>query len=73
MPDVPVIAVVTARAGSEATVAGELAALAAASRQEDGCLDSAVHESISSPGTFLTLERWAGQEHLERHRTSPPR
>jgi len=48
-----------------------LAALAAASRDDEGCLAYDVYESASTPGTFVTVEEWTGQDALDAHMGQP--
>lgn len=38
------------------------------SREEPGCERFEVYHSQSDPKTFLLVERWASQEHLDEHR-----
>src|SRR4051794_14052252 len=54
---------------TEAAVA--LAALAAASREEDGCYGYDVFESTTAPGTFVTIEAWRSQEDMDAHLGTP--
>lgn len=47
-----------------------LAALAEASRNEEGCRRYDVYAS-STPGVFVTIEEWDSQEALDNHMTQP--
>lgn len=71
MSELHVVATVPAKAGSEVAVRTALSTLAAATRQEEGCLAYDLFESGSAPGTFLTVERWTGQAALEAHLATP--
>ena len=69
MADLDVIAVLTAKPGSEALVGAALHELVVATRREepDACLAYDLYESAAAPGTFLTVERWRSQEDLDAH------
>lgn len=41
--------------------------MAAATQQEDGCLEYQFYEHISEPSTFLVFERWESADHLAAH------
>ncbi|EME64406.1 hypothetical protein G352_12524 [Rhodococcus ruber BKS 20-38] len=70
MTELRVVATIPAKPGSEDAVRSALVALAAASRDEDGCVSYELFESGSAPGTFVTVEVWSGQEALDAHMTS---
>jgi quinol monooxygenase YgiN len=36
-----------------------------------GCISYEVYESASTPGTFVTVERWKSQEDLDAHMAAP--
>ncbi len=71
MSDLHVVATIPAKPGSEAVVRDALIALAAATRDESGCVAYDLFESASTPGTFVTLEVWSGQADLDAHMQSP--
>lgn len=71
MSDLNVVATLTAKPGTEQEVAAALGTLAAATRDEAGCISYEVFESISTPGTFVTVEKWKGQSDLDAHMKSP--
>ena len=48
-----------------------LAQLAAASRDEEGCLRYEVFASTTVPGTFVTVEEWREQADMDHHMTQP--
>lgn len=71
MSDLSVVATLAAKPGTEKEVAAALGKLAAATRDEAGCISYEVFESASTPGTFVTIERWKGQSDLDAHMKSP--
>ena len=71
MPNLDVVAVITAKAGSEATVEGALRELAGASKSDQGCLAYDLYVSESAPGTFITVEKWESQEDIDAHMAGP--
>jgi quinol monooxygenase YgiN len=70
--------VVTIRvtAGGAASFASAFEALRTASRQEEGCEQYELFQSLEDPDTLVILERWASQELLDKHlaaaRTADP-
>jgi quinol monooxygenase YgiN len=48
-----------------------LAALAEASRGDEGCLSYDVFESAATPGLFVTVEAWRSQADLDAHMAQP--
>ncbi len=71
MTTVDVVAVLKAKAGSEAVVQEGLEALGASSREEEGCLSYELYVSTAEPGTFVTVEHWRSQADLDAHMASP--
>jgi quinol monooxygenase YgiN len=71
MPNLDVVAVITAKSGSEAIVEAALKTLAAASRHDRGCISYDLFASDSTPGTFITVEKWESQEDIDTHMASP--
>ncbi|MDQ6732098.1 MAG: antibiotic biosynthesis monooxygenase [Actinomycetota bacterium] len=57
MPDLNVVAVLKAKAGSDAVLQDALAGLVAPTRAEDGCISYELFRSASDPSTFITVER----------------
>ena len=76
MSDLHVVATIVAKAGSEDEVRSALSSLAAASREEAGCISYDLFESAGAPGTFVTVEIWTDQQarcrRTRRRRTSLP-
>ncbi len=70
MPNLDVVAVIAAKPGSEAIVEGALRALVGPSRSDHGCISYDLFASESTPGTFVTVERWQSQEDLDAHMAS---
>jgi quinol monooxygenase YgiN len=71
MPNLPVVAVITAKSGSEQAVEAALKALTAASRGDKGCVSYELFASASVPATFVTIEEWESQEDIDAHMASP--
>jgi quinol monooxygenase YgiN len=71
MPDLNVVAVITAKTGSEPIVESALKELAAGSKHDRGCLAYDVFVSESAPGTFITIEQWQSQEDIDAHMAGP--
>ncbi len=70
MPNLDVVAVLTAKPGSEAIVEAALKALVGASRLDHGCITYDLFASESAPGTFVTIGRWESQEDIDAHMAS---
>lgn len=71
MSELHVVATIPARSEAVDAIRAALQDLAAATRQEDGCLAYDLYESAAAPGTFVTVERWADQSALDAHLASP--
>ncbi|MGO8863902.1 MAG: putative quinol monooxygenase [Acidimicrobiales bacterium] len=71
MPNIDVVAVIAAKPGSEAIVEEALRALVGPSRSDHGCVSYELFASESTPGTFVTVERWQSKEDLDAHMASP--
>lgn len=71
MTDLPVVALITAKPGSEDVVRAALEDLARATREEAGCRTYELYESAAAPGTFVTVEAWGAQSDLDAHMASP--
>ncbi len=70
MPNIDVVAVITAKSGSDSIVEAALETLASSSRQDRGCLLYDLFASDSVPCTFVTIERWQSQEDIDAHMAS---
>lgn len=71
MTDLDVVAMITAKPGSEQIVHGALAALVEPTLAEDGCLSYQLFTSTVDPVTFVTIERWRSQADLDQHMQTP--
>ena len=67
MKKVSVTARVHARKGMEEQVRRECLALVAPSRQERGCINYDLHQSVTDAGLFMFYENWESREDLEKH------
>lgn len=67
MTELHAVATIPAQAESADAIRSALTTLAEATRQEEGCLSYDLFESASTPGTFVTVERWTDQAALEAH------
>jgi quinol monooxygenase YgiN len=64
---VTVVERLRAKPGMEDLVKLILQQLVAETRTEEGCLSNHVHESVTDPGVFLSVETWKNRDLLERH------
>ena len=69
MAPLDVVAVITAKPGSESIVEGALKELAAASRGDHGCLSYELFASDAA-GAFVTIEKWESQADIDAHMAS---
>jgi quinol monooxygenase YgiN len=67
MADLPVVAVITAKPGSEKQVEEALNALIEPTRAEAGCVSYNLFVSAADPTTFITVETWRSQADLDAH------
>ena len=64
---ISVVAVITAKPGSEEAVREAMKGLVGPTREEEGCLSYDLSESSSAPGTFITVEEWRDPSDLDQH------
>ena len=64
---IQVVAVITAKPGSEDAVRQAMLGLVAPTRAEEGCLSYGLSESSVAPGTFITIEEWRQPSDLDDH------
>ena len=64
---ISVVAVITAKPGSEDAVRDALKGLVGPTRAEEGCLHYDLSESTAAPGTFVTVEEWSDPSDLDKH------
>jgi quinol monooxygenase YgiN len=67
MPQLRVVAQLTAKPGSEEIIREALVRLAAATQGHRGCIEFTMYESAAAPGTFVTVETWASQDDHDSH------
>lgn len=66
-----VVAVITANAGEEQTVAEALKTAEKEVQGEPGCESYVLHRNLNNPLQFVMLERWQSQQHLDDHEKAP--
>ncbi|MBT0566127.1 putative quinol monooxygenase [Williamsia sp. CHRR-6] len=71
MSELHVVATIAVKPGTEAEVGAALRTLVTATQAEEGCNYYEAFESASTPGTFVTVERWRSQADLDAHMASP--
>jgi quinol monooxygenase YgiN len=71
MPDLHVVAVLTAKPGTESVVEEALSALVQPTQAEAGCVSYGLFRSVSDPSVFITIETWRSQEDLDAHMRTP--
>lgn len=71
MPDLIVVATITAHPGSELLVRSALDQIVPPSRAEAGCIRYDLHQDLGDPATFVMLEAWDDAEALARHEATP--
>jgi quinol monooxygenase YgiN len=70
MPALDVVAVITAKSGSEEIVEHALQVLVGHSRKDHGCVSYDLFASETTPSTFVTIEKWESQADLDAHMAS---
>lgn len=71
MPELNVVATIPVLPEAVEELRPALLELVTATRGEEGCLSYELYESAAAPGTFVTLERWTGQDALDQHMRTP--
>ena len=71
MSDLNVVAVLKAKAGSEAVLQQALSALVEPTRAEAGCISYELFVSAVDPTTMITIELWRSQSDLDAHMQTP--
>jgi len=71
MTDLQVVAVITAKAGSERLIGDALRTLAKSARSDQGCIAFDLFTSAADPATFVAIETWRSQRDLDAHLNSP--
>ena len=69
----PIIVITRAkiRAGARAEFVAAARECIAATRREHGCLAYDIHESLTEPGQFVSLEGWETRLDVDRHMQQP--
>lgn len=68
---VTIVARIKAKPASEQRVREELAKLPVPTREEKGCIDDYMHESVDDPALFLFYENWTTEDDWRTHLESP--
>jgi quinol monooxygenase YgiN len=71
MADLQVVAVITAKAGSESLVADALRTLGESARSAPGCIAFDLFTSTADTATFVAIETWRSERDLDEHLNSP--
>jgi quinol monooxygenase YgiN len=71
MPDVIVVATLTAKPGMADAVEAALTPMVAPTHDEDGCLLYALHRGGADDLTFVFVERWRSAAALAAHAEQP--
>lgn len=66
-----VVAEGKAKPGKEEELRSRMRGLIAPTRQETGCVQYDLHESIEEPGRFVFFERWTTKAALDQHLQTP--
>ncbi|MDL5159055.1 putative quinol monooxygenase [Actinomycetospora termitidis] len=66
-----VVALITAKPGSEELVGKALEELVTATRAEEGCLSYELNRSGADGTVFVTVEQWREQSDLDAHLQTP--
>jgi quinol monooxygenase YgiN len=68
---ITVVGRATAKPGKRDELERLLRSVIVPTHAEDECLHYSIHQGIADPDTFVAVERWPGQESLERHLGTP--
>jgi quinol monooxygenase YgiN len=71
MSDLNVVAVLTAKPGSEDLLEKTLKELREPSLAESGCISYELYRSAVDASAYITLEKWQSQADLEAHMKTP--
>ena len=71
MSELQVVATIPVKPEAVDQVREALKVLVEATRAEEGCLAYDLFESASTPGTFVTVERWTDSAALDAHMGMP--
>lgn len=68
---VTVVAKFTAKPGLEDTVRQEVLNLVGPTREEAGCINYDLHQSLDDPAKLILYENWVSKDDLDKHLTMP--
>jgi quinol monooxygenase YgiN len=71
MPEVTVVALITAKQSLEEKAKQELMGLLDSTRSEKGCIKYDLHQSVENKSLFMFYEKWASKKDLEEHMDMP--
>jgi quinol monooxygenase YgiN len=71
MAELRIVAVITAKPGSQNEVGEALSGLIAPARAEAGCISYELFDSLLDPATFISVETWRSQEDFDAHLKAP--
>lgn len=71
MPNLTIVANITANPGKTDLVKAELEKLIAITRAEDGCLTYDLHQDNDNPAHFMFYETWESRELWQAHMQAP--
>ncbi len=67
MPNLVIIAKITAAEGQSAAAKAALLELVDPTRKEAGCIQYDFHQDLKNPHLFYAYEQWETVEHLQAH------
>ena len=65
------VAVIAGKPGTGDQLEAALRELAAATHDEEGCLQYSLQRGLAEPDTFVTVEKWRSQDDLDAHMQTP--
>lgn len=71
MPNLTIVANITANPGKTDLVKAELEKLIAITRAEEGCLTYDLHQDNENPAHFMFYETWESRELWQTHMQAP--
>lgn len=71
MPNLTIVANITANPGKTDLVKAELEQLIAITRAEEGCLTYDLHQDNENPAHFMFYETWESRELWQAHMQAP--
>ena len=70
MTEVPVVALIKAKAGKAKDLETLLKSFLAPTHQEAGCISYTLHRSADDPELFVFVEKWASADAFKKHLSS---